>query len=102
MLKYHESIMKYVISVSKAYKHRGRFIKHKPNTKKHWQIMYYDIDEDTEELVLQSKFVRFLTAWYYKFHKYYKRTFYCPECENTFVNLVKKKQKTSPCPYCEL
>ena len=35
-------------------------------------------------------------------NKYYKRTFYCLECENTFVNLVKKRQKTSPCPNCEL
>lgn len=94
--------MIYVISVSKTYKHRGKNIKHKPNTKKHWQIMYYDIDEYTEELVLQSKFVSFLTAWYYKFHKYYKRKFYCVECENVFEALVKKRQEQSNCPYCEI
>jgi len=94
--------MKYIISVSKTYKHRGRFITHKPKTKKHWQIMYYEIDEYTEELVLESKFVNCITAWYYKFHKYYKRKFYCEECENVFENLVKKRQKTCQCPYCEL
>ena len=64
--------------------------------------MYYEINEDTEELVLQSKFVNFLTAWYYKFHKYYKRTFYCFECENSFESLVKKRQKSAECPICEL
>jgi hypothetical protein len=94
--------MKFVISVSKTYKHRGKLIKHKPKTKKHWQIMYYNIDEDTEKLVLQSKFVNSLQALYYKFHKYYKRKFYCTDCENVFVLLVKKRQKDVECPNCEL
>ena len=93
--------MKYVISVSKTHKHRGRFIQHKPNTKKHWQIMYYDVDEDTEELKLYSKYVNSLQAFYYKFKKYYKRKFYCFECENSFVTLVKKRQKNIECPYCD-
>ena len=95
--------MKYVISVSKTYKHRGRFIIHKPKTKKHWQIMYYDIDEDTEELVLQSKFVNTLQAWYYKFKKYYKRKFVCEECGYVFETLVKKRQHSIDvdCPNCE-
>lgn len=95
--------MKYVISVSKTYKHRGRFITHKPKTKKHWQIMYYDIDEDTEELVLQSKFVNTLQAWYYKFKKYYKRKFVCEECGYVFETLVKKRQHSIDvdCPNCE-
>jgi len=89
-----------VISVSKTYKHRGRFIKHRENTKKHWQIMYYDVDED-DNIKLYSKFVNPLQAFYYKFKKYYKRKFYCFECENFFVTLVKKRQKTVECPYCE-
>ena len=93
--------MKIVISVSKTYKHRGKNIVHRVKTKKHWQIMYYDIDEDTEELKLQSKFVNPITAFYYKFKKYYKRKFYCFECENFFVTLVKKRQKEIECPYCE-
>ncbi len=62
--------------------------------------MYYDIDEDTEEWKLYSKFVNPLQAFYYKFHKYYKRRFYCEECENVFDMLVKKRQKTSECPNC--
>ena len=76
--------MIYVISVSKTYKHRGRFITHKPKTKKHWQIMYYDIDEDTEELKLQSKFV-------------------FVECGYVFEMLVKKRQHNIDvdCPNCE-
>jgi len=94
--------MKYVISVSKTHKHRGRFITHKPKTKKHWQIMYYDYDEDTEEIKLYSKFVNPLQAWYYKFHKYYKRKFYCTDCENVFEALVKKRQhKVAECPFCD-
>ena len=93
--------MKYVISVSKAYKHRGRFITHKPKTKKHWQIMYYDIDENTTELKLQSKFVNPLQAFYYKLNKFYKRKFICLECENVFEALVKKRDNKAECPYCE-
>ena len=67
--------MKYIISVSKTHKHRGRNIVHKPKTKKHWQIMYYDIDEDTEELKLYSKFVSPLHAFYYKFKNITKERF---------------------------
>ena len=95
--------MKYVISVSKTHKHRGKDIIHRAKTKKHWQIMYYDIDEDTEELVLQSKFVNTLQAWYYKFKKYYKRKFVCEECEYVFETLVKKRQHSIDvdCPNCE-
>ncbi len=101
MIKYHESIMIYVISVSKTYKHRGKNIKHKPKTKKHWQIMYYDVDED-ENIRLYSKFVNPITAFYYKFKKYYKRKFYCTDCENVFVTLVKKRQhEVTECPFCE-
>ncbi len=94
--------MKYVISVSKTYKHRGRFIIHKPKTKKHWQIMYYDYDDDAEEIKLYSKFVNPLQALYYKFNKYYKRKFYCTDCENVFEALVKKRQhKVAECPFCD-
>tara|TARA_B100000959_G_C14411123_1_gene390458 strand:- start:85 stop:375 length:291 start_codon:yes stop_codon:yes gene_type:complete len=95
--------MKYIISVSKTYKHRDRFITHKPKTKKHWQIMYYDIDEDTKDLVLQSKFVNTLQAFYYKFKKYYKRKFVCTECGYVFEMLVKKRQHNIDvdCPNCE-
>ena len=94
--------MKYVISVSKTHKHRGRNIVHKPKTKKHWQIMYYDYDEDVEEIKLYSKFVNPLQALYYKFNKYYKRKFYCTDCENVFEALVKKRQhEVAECPFCD-
>ena len=94
--------MKYVISVSKTHKHRGRNIIHKPKTKKHWQIMYYDYNEYTEELKLYSKYVNSLQAFYYKFHKYYKRKFYCTDCENVFEALVKKRQhEVAECPFCD-
>ncbi len=63
--------------------------------------MYYDIDEYTEELKLYSKYVNSLQAFYYKFKKYYKRKFYCFECKNFFVLLVKKRQKNIECPNCE-
>ena len=75
---------------------------HKSKIKQYGQIMFYNIDEYVEELVLQSKFVNCIPAWYYKFNKHYKRKFYCKERENVFENLVQKRQETCECPYCEL
>ncbi len=92
--------MIYVISVSKTHKHRGKDIVHRANTKKHWQIMYYDYNED-EILKLCSKYVNRFQAFYYKLNKYYKRKFFCMECANIFEALVKKRQKTFECPNCE-
>jgi len=63
--------------------------------------MYYDIDEYTEEIKLYSKYANSLQAFYYMFKKYYKRKFYCTECENYFVTLVKKRQKNIECPNCD-
>ena len=63
--------------------------------------MYYNYDEDTEEIKLYSKFVNPLQALYYKINKYYKRKFYCTDGENVFVTLVKKRQKNADCPYCD-
>ena len=90
----------WVISVSKTFKHRGKNIQHRQNTKKHWQIMYYDYDED-DNLQLYSKFVNCFQAFYYKLNKFYKRKFICMECANVFEALVKKRQKTAECPNCE-
>jgi hypothetical protein len=89
----------WVISVSKTYKHRGRNIKHRDNTRKVWQIMYYEYDEEGE-LKLHQKYVNVLQAIYYKFHKYYKRKFYCTECEVFVEVLVKKNAKHVQCPFC--
>ena len=91
----------WVISVSKTYKHRGKNINHRNNTKKHWQIMYYDYDQD-DNLILYSKFVNRFQAYYYKLNKFYKRKFICVECESIFEALVKKRQKSAQCPTCEL
>lgn len=91
----------WVISVSKTYKHRGKFIRHRENTKKHWQIMYYDLDEDGD-LQLYSKFVNRFQAMYYKLNKCYKRKFYCENCDTVFESLVRKNQKRIDCPYCKL
>ena len=64
--------------------------------------MYYDYDEVAEEIKLYSKFVNPLQALYYKFNKYYKRKFYCTDCENVFEALVKKRQhKVAECPFCD-
>jgi len=46
--------MKYTISVSKTYKHRGSF-RHKLSTKKHWFHYFYENDEIDEELKLKEK-----------------------------------------------
>jgi len=90
----------WVVSVSKAYKHRGKYIKHRPNTKKHWRIMYYEKDFD-DEWQLYSKFVNRFEAFYYKFKKFYRRKFICSECGGIFIALVKKRQHTIDCPYCD-
>jgi hypothetical protein len=89
----------WVISVSKTYKHRGKNIKHRPNTKKFWQIMYYDYNEDGV-LKLYSKFVSSLEAIFYKLIKCSQKKFYCQNCENIFPALVFKNTKYVKCPYC--
>jgi len=40
--------MRYVISVSKMYKHRGFHI-HRQSTKKHWHIIGYEYDDFEEK-----------------------------------------------------
>jgi len=46
--------MKYVVSVSKAYKHRGKH-RHKASTKKFWYVYYYEYDELEDEWYLRTK-----------------------------------------------
>jgi len=86
--------MKYIISVAKTYKHRGKH-EHK-RAKKHWFIYYFD-----EEGKLHSEMVNFLQAVYYKTRIFHRRKFWCPECNSIFVGLVKsRKTKEMECPYC--
>ena len=61
--------MKYVISVSKTYKHRGKYITHRLSTKKHWHIFYYEYDEIDEVWKTHFDKVDWFTAMYYKCHK---------------------------------
>jgi len=88
--------MKYVVSVSKTYKHRG-LRRHRRSTKKYWHIYYYD-----EEFRFHSEQVSSLKAMYYKGHKYKKLHLTCPSCRNTYMFLVKKEKQLEEqeCPNC--
>ncbi len=76
--------MKYTISVSKTYKHRGGF-RHKLSTKKHWFHYFYENDEIDEELKLFCEQVGWLKAMYYKGRKYKRRHVTCPNCKKEGV-----------------
>jgi len=91
--------MKYVVSVSKAYKHRGKH-RHKASTKKFWYVYYYEHDEIKEKWYLRTKLINIFLVPYYKAKKVYKRTFYCPNCDTMFLVLVKKRQTKIECPFC--
>ena len=86
--------MKYIISVSKTYKHRGKH-EHK-RAKKHWFIYYFD-----EEGKLHSEMVNFLQVVYYKTRKWHRMKFVCLECGEMFVGLAKSKNDSAECPYCD-
>jgi len=86
--------MKYVVSVSKAYKHRG--VSHKKSTKKYWFIYYYD-----EEGVFHTQQVSFLKAMYYKRQKLRRLKYFCLEGGQAFIGLVKSPKQLVDCPYCE-
>ena len=91
--------MKYIVSVSKTYKHRGNH-GHKASTKKFWYVYYYEYDEIEEDWYLQTKQINAFLVPFYKSKQLYKRIFYCPECGVKFWALVKKNQQESECPYC--
>jgi len=91
--------MKYVISVSKAYKHRGRH-RHKARTKKFWHVYYYEYDEFDDKWHLRTKLINAFLVPYYKAKQVYIRTFYCSDCDTKFRVLVKKNQNKIECPYC--
>jgi hypothetical protein len=91
--------MKYIISVAKAYKHRGNH-KHKASTKKFWFVYWLEYDEIEEDYNMYSKQISSLLVPYYKRQQVYKRTFYCPDCDTKFQAYVNKRQKEVECPYC--
>jgi len=87
--------MKCVVSVSKAYKHRG--VLHKKSTKKYWFIYYYD-----EEGRFHSEQVSYLQAMYYKRNKHKKFKLICPNCKTAYYHFVRKEKdlEKEECPDC--
>jgi len=85
--------MKYVISVAKAYKHRGK-MQHK-TAKKHWFVYFYD-----EEGKMYSEQVNWLQAVYYMTQKHHRLKMVCPDCGSVFLGLVKSVKEKVDCPYC--
>ena len=79
--------MKYVISVAKAYKHRGQ--RQHYRAKKHWFVYYYDYD-DYGELTFFTKQVNWLQALYYKMQKKHRYKFVCEECGSVFIAIVSR------------
>ena len=81
-----------VISVSKAYSHRGNH-RHRPNTKKHWYVYY--MDEDGK---LGSKRISFLESLFYKSLKKHRYKFICQNCGSQLIAFVKSyKEKVEYC-----
>ena len=91
--------MKYTISVSKTYKHRGSF-RHKRSTKKHWFHYFYTIEDDIWKLHCES--INWLQAWFYKSRRCHRRILYCSNCFARIRVLTKsKKDKLEiDCPNC--
>ena len=85
--------MKYVVSVAKAYKHRG-YHQHK-RAKKHWHVYFYD-----EQGHFRTKQVNLLQALYYKTQKRHRYKFVCEECGSLFIGIVKSFKDKVECPYC--
>ena len=86
--------MKYVVSVSKTYIHRGNH-RHKSDTKKHWHVYYY------EEGKFHMDRINFLQALYYKAQKRRRIKLMCPQCSRFFIGLLKSRKDKVECPYCE-
>ena len=93
--------MKYVISVSKMYKHRGIHY-HRSKTKKYWHIIGYEYDDYEERYKMFCEQVGWIKAMYYKCNKYKKFHLVCPNCRNTIMFLVKKEKdlEKHDCPEC--
>jgi len=87
--------MKYVISVAKAYKHRG-YHQHR-TAKKHWFVYFYEFDEEWH---MKSKQVNWLQAVYYMTQKHHRLKMVCPDCGSEFLALVKSFREKVECPYC--
>ena len=91
--------MKYVVSVAKAYKHRGRHRHYR--AKKHWFVYFYEYDEIEEEWYMRSKQVNWLQALYYKTQKRHRYKITCTQCGSVFIALIKSFRDKLECPYCD-
>ena len=85
--------MKYVISVSKTYKHRGNH-RHK-RAKKYWHVYYYD-----ENWKLHCDKVNWLQALYYKTKKVHRLVRQCTECGEIWFFFAKSKREKLECLNC--
>jgi len=90
--------MKYVISVAKAYKHRGKHQHYK--AKKHWFVYFYEFDEFDEKWSMTSRQVNWLQAVYYMTKKHHRVKLYCTDCDREFLALVKSRREKVECPNC--
>jgi len=85
--------MKHIVSVSKAYKHRGK-MQHR-TAKKHWHVYYYD-----EQGHFCTERVNLLQALYYRTQKRHRYKVTCTECGSVFIALIKSFREKLECPYC--
>ncbi len=90
--------MKYVISVAKAYKHRGKHLHFR--AKKHWHVYFYEYDEFEETWNMKSKQVNWLQAVYYMTQKHHRVKMACSDCGSVFLVLVKSFRDETECPNC--
>jgi len=92
--------MKYVISVAKAYKHRGQ--RRHYRAKKHWFVYFYEYDEFEEKWHMNSQQVNWLQAVYHMTQKHHRLKMACPDCGSVFLRLVKSFREKIECPNCSV
>ncbi len=90
--------MKYIISVAKAYKHRGKHQHYR--AKKHWFVYFYEYDEYEEKWYMRSQQVNWILALYYMTKKRHRLKMICPDCGSMFLGLVKSFREKIDCPHC--
>ncbi len=90
--------MKYVVSVAKAYKHRGKHRHYR--AKKHWFVYFYEYDEFEEKWHMRSQQVNCILALYYMIQKRHRLKMICPDCGSVFLGLVKSFREKVECPHC--
>ena len=82
--------MKYVVSVSKTYKHRGNH-RHK-SAKKYWHIYGFEYDDWEEEWSMFCEQVSWLKAQFSKLRKYKRIKAECPNCGTFYLLLVRSRK----------